>query len=259
MLSELKPMAIQHVNSCVYELMVDQKGETRHLFKQVNNAIPVTKVSIERHTGVSFNELAKLSEPEMSSEPKKCFYAYPMTEKDKDTKGNFTVVSGIMLETRKRDPSEPIAVSADDAEARSKALAAALTPYVVEVPFMLAFWETDKLMFDITLSHIPKTAISEVTSAADADVPDDFTTAPVGMDPSHPLLAPIDMAYWKDIRYKVQEYMMQHPDTIEETLCNLVLPEIVKKVTGFDDGGAQSFIERVNAYNTAKLQSDTQA
>ena len=44
-------MRIQHLNSCVYELTVDKEGNTKHLFKQHNNAIPVIGVVIERRHG----------------------------------------------------------------------------------------------------------------------------------------------------------------------------------------------------------------
>lgn len=253
-------MKIQHLNSCVYELTVDKEGNTKHLFKQHNNAIPALGVVIERRHNTTFNELKTelLQKFENSGrEPLKCMSAYPLTEDMFDTSGNFTLVFGWTIEYRKNDPTQPIAVPVDDQQGYEAAMRAALMPYPVSVPFMLAFMETDSLMFDVSLSHIPSGAITEVNDIE--QVADEFGEGlPLGLDPSHPFLSPEDTKYLRDIGHKVNEFIFNNPK-VSETEFASTLNTIVAEVTGYTGAALTDFIGRMNTLQTMfNQQNQTQ-
>ena len=240
-------MHIQHLNSCVYELTVDKEGNTKHLFKQHNNAIPVIGVVIERRHDTTFNELrAEILEKfqNHARESVKVMPAYPLNETNLDSKGDFTLIYGWLVEYRKNDPNQPIAVPVDDQEGYDAAMRAALMPYLVSVPFMLAFVETENFMFDVSLSHIPSGAITEVEDVE--QVADETGDAfPVGLDPSHPFLSPEDTKYLRDIGHRINKFVFENPKVSEEEF-SMTLHTIVGEVTGYTGAALTDFIGRMN-------------
>lgn len=214
-------LAVQHFNSCVYELSRNEKGETTPLMKQQNNAIPVLGIIIERRSEETFNQFKQemFEKFHASKEPLKVFHMFPLKEEDFDTVNNFTVAFGWMVETRKHDPKQPIAVPAGDLEAQHQARIAALTPYQVVVPFAIAFVESDRFMFDLSVSHIPMGAITDYSSES-VPATDMEDQLPIGLDPSQPFMSPDDMAKTGVVRFHLEQQIHE-----AASANNGVLPE----------------------------------
>jgi hypothetical protein len=149
-----------------------------------------------------------------------------------------------MQEMRKKDPTQPIVVPVGDPEGHEAAMRAALMAYPVAVPFVLVFMETGRYMFDITLSHIPQSAITEVPNVNEAEesLP---SSLDIGVEPQT-ILPPEDMALMRDISHYVREYLHEHPDCAEESF-NMALLDIVMKVSGKNKEDAEALITRMNA------------
>lgn len=245
-MSEKTTLAVQHLNSCVYELAMNAEGETKHLFKQHNNVIPVIGTVIERRHNVSFNELKEQVQKKFESveEPLKCMAAYPLTEEDYDTKGNITLVYGWMVEYRRHDPNQPIAVPVDDPEGHERALKAALTPYPVSVPFMLAFMETGKYMFDLTLSHVPDGAVIKAANFDEIENAEEISQIDAGVSLSEEIFTPEEDGFLRDISHKTREYAFEHPNSSTEEL-DAKFVEYAKEITGYGETELEAFLSKL--------------
>lgn len=252
-MSEKPTLAVQHLNSCVYELAVNEEGETKHLFKQHNNVIPVIGVVIERRVDATFHELQQqiLEKFKDVVEPVKCMPAYPITDADLDTKANFTLIYGWMVEYRKHDPNQPIAVPVDDPEGHDRAMRAALMPYPVSVPFMLAFMETPKYMFDITLSHVPADAVVKTTDLASVEVDEDISQIAVGVKPEDTIFTPEETGYLRDISHRAREYFYEHPNATTAEL-DAKFARIAEEITGYDDDNLAVFLSKLQRTAASK-------
>ena len=193
--------SLLHLNTSVYELAEDADGNTHPLMKQVNNTIPVTQVFCQRKVDVTYNELVeaykKFTEGDGVKEHK-TFWLYPLKETQLDERMNFTIVHGIMMDVRKNDPMDLPMVSIPVNATKEEETAAKLKqlrPYSVPVGFMMAIPETKKLMFDVSLSHIPPEAVSQYVPGQPAQN-DDIDMAeelPFGLDPNEPYVSHEDM------------------------------------------------------------------
>ena len=175
----MKPINILYLNSCVYEVTKDiGTDQTHSLVKQDNNVIPMIDIYIDRKRDVSYNEIVEMYAVALQqdhAEKVKCSFAYPVMpnevvnaskfQKGLDVKMDWTIVSGVSIEQRFRDPTKPVMMKGDaTVEERTQAIEDALTPTEVEVPILIAFPETERYMFDIRISHCPPTAVTEYDS-----------------------------------------------------------------------------------------------
>lgn len=166
-----------HINTCVYEIVVPEKGENKsetyngkpqHLFKQVNNPIYVKSFTASNVDSMSNNDIEK--------DTPGIYAVYPAMELPPDHKCSWIVVSGIEIVEMRPDPNhpEPIIVPADttpEEEARIKR--EALETKYIERPFKLYIPRTPELMFDFAISHVPPTAVT-VRPVVDETAPEDI-------------------------------------------------------------------------------------
>lgn len=191
---------IQYINSRVYEITLDEAtGKTNSLFKQINTAIPVVGYQMYRRYDVCFNDLVKEMEEAYkdASEPLWVMRGFPLMDQpvgisaDMDDRPivtpdqitNYTVITGWCVETRRQDPHIPVIVKGDTSpEAISRARAEALTPYSVTRPFLLAFPESQRYMFEIRVSHVAEGAVTRWDSSKHEVAPDSDLEA-MSLDP----------------------------------------------------------------------------
>lgn len=196
---------VQYLNSRVYEVEIDDATKnTNSLIKQTNNTIPVIGYRMERRPDVCYDELVKEFEEMFkdSEEPLWKMRGYPLTDKfvgvsadmdhritvDPDQKCNYTIIYGWTVEQRRHDPNKPIIVQGDTSpEAIAKARADALKPYTVTRPFLLVFPESDRMMFDITVTHAPQGAVTHWDSTKQEQAPTDGELEAIPSDPLSPL------------------------------------------------------------------------
>lgn len=198
--------AVLHVNSCVYELMQDEKGETTHLTKQINNAIPVTVVSLHRYINVSAMQLE--NDYKEKYPDAKVMFTYPYQEDMKEEFHNWTVVSGTMITVVKADPYEPIVANKDlTPEQRSDLIKEALEPKHKFEHFMLCFPESDEYMFDITFSHVPAKAVKTYDSrkAGTHNPDEEIEPIPAGIDPNTKFISPEDRKTYDRVRTYIEK------------------------------------------------------
>lgn len=182
-------MNVKHLNTCVYELAQVGDKDMQPLTKQINNAVPVTEVTIEEIREYSFNQIKKMH---TNAHPgAEVYCAYPFKEENYDDVTNWTVVHGKMIKMVRNDPNKPISVEGSPEEIQA-ARNAYLEPYPVILPFMIAFPETPRFMFDIVISHIPHTAITLMPEHGGPAV--EGESLPLGLDPRDPYLDPEKMA-----------------------------------------------------------------
>ena len=210
-------MSVMSLNSAVYELTVDKAtGKTNHLFKQRNNTILCFGIHTYRRLKTTYTaikeEVSKLYAG--YPEPLKEYHVYPLLvdqlvknpdSVDENDVCNYTVVYGYCVEERHPDPSKPI-VAPNDPEGRQKAVEAALKPYYVQVPFLMAVPEDPRYMFYVSLDFTPQGAVTEWDSSIKQEDPflnkDDEK---IQSDTSRAYISPEDLTLQAKIRAEMDK------------------------------------------------------
>lgn len=154
-----------HINGCVYQLVVTPDGDTKHHMRQVNNPFLVKNPLLGSFTDKSVQEIKNILDQkhEYEKDYHLCFM-YPVDVYHPDVKYNFLCLSGTTLKGVMPDREQVVMRPAEKmTEDEAKAFwEAVLTPKFHEVPFELLVPVTNDYMFDLSISHVPGSAIIQL-------------------------------------------------------------------------------------------------
>lgn len=246
---DVTTLATLHLNSAIYRINLDEKQNTHHVYYQRNNPMPVLGCVLERRVKTTYNKLdAEMKERfKDTKEPYEGWCCWPFIKNairdDFDTESNFTIAYGWRLVERKHDPKEPIAVPENDPQKAVELRDAALKPYYVSVPFMVAFPETKDYFFTVSLDHVPMTGIRYFDTTKNERAEDPTETMeegmmPLGIDTSKPFISKEDRDKYNAVRRAIEEKL--HAGSIigmkmEDVAQNIDFEALAKEF-GFESG-----------------------
>lgn len=154
-----------HLNSCVYEILLQEDGTTRNFMKQVNNPILCQDLVFaeEEHTTPTqiitaltdnWKRLIGERENEPYAREPLIYTCYPIANTN-ELFDKLIVITGITLKGKMPDLNKPVIRKLDDPDAVDKTY----EPTFTQVPFIFIMPITPNYMCDITLSHVPASAV----------------------------------------------------------------------------------------------------
>lgn len=217
----LGQQATMHLNSAVYEIAENEKGEMCPLHKQINNAVPVKAVVMTRFTDASYEDVIGACKRYMQSwtsdfRELTILNIFPAEQyRDRADKLNWTAAYGLMLHFEKADPTQPVPVMDPSPEGIAAARRRALTPTGRLVPFIMLCPETQDYMFSMSLDHVPTTAVHPYQKGQPLQM-DDAEAFKGGIDPGMVFISPEDQERFKTINEEMNRqrkvWAMTHKD-----------------------------------------------
>lgn len=213
-----------HFNSCVYELTVSGEGKdvaTHSLMRQKNNTLLFEKISVETLEQVNIKQ-TYLNDTNFHGTTL-VLYPWKSLEDIPDEPVDAICITGTMLQDVPVDRKTPI-IDPGTPEGRSEAIKQALLPRYRREHTRIFVPITEKLMFDLAISHVPPTAITYVEAhpvIPETPQEEDDAFAGVSIDPTAPTLSNDERKLYGDM----MEILLKDPLQSYSSLTEILKPD----------------------------------